>query len=208
MSASIQTSPNATPRVSRIRSALFAAVGIFLILLVSDVMSATSPNAFITLSDVELRPEQTAQIRSILSGNQIKYRHNDNMTEILVRRRDKPYVLLRLAQERVTLDARSGWGKLISDETDPDHSSDAFVQSEAEQALRRLDAVDDAKVSINRYRKNPKNFSLSIVLRILPETDVTDDQVKAIREWICREFDDLPPEKVVITDTRARNLGA
>jgi len=174
---------------------------------------------FILLFEEKLKIEDAAKVTAKLQELNIEYKLGKDTTEILVALPDKSYILLQLAQEKTLPQAKPGWQKLIDERsifagTTQQEFELNYVrglQTELEATLVRMGPIEEASVSIVKpkkevFKEDQKEPSASILLKLKPGAEINQEQIRAIRNWICSAIEGLQPEKVRIADTEARDL--
>lgn len=202
-------------KLSRVQHIGLLAFVIIALLATDKIVTLAFSNKTILLFEDKLKIEDVGKITAKLKELGIEYRLKQGSTEILVSRTDKSYILLLLAQERILPQTNACWQKLIEEHSnfdlEADNNADLIyfreLQWELERALQRMSKVDCAKVFIGKYKKDPKELSASILLRLRVGAELTRNEIQAIRAWICSAVESLEPHKVIISDTKARILG-
>lgn len=174
---------------------------------------------FILLFEEKLKIEDAAKVTAKLQELNIEYKLGKDTTEILVPLPDKSYILLQLAQEKTLPQAKPGWQKLIDERsifagTTQQEFELNFVrglQAELEATLVRMGPIEEASVSIVKpkkevFKEDQKEPSASILLKLKPGAEINQEQIRAIRNWVCSAIEGLEPDKVRIADTEARDL--
>jgi flagellar M-ring protein FliF len=115
--------------------------------------------------------------------------------------------------------AKPGWQKLIDDRSifagttqqEFDLNFVRGLQAELEETLTRMGPIEEASVSIVKpkkevFKEDQKDPSAAVLLQLKPGAEITQDQVRAIRDWVCSAVEGLQPENIRISDTEARDL--
>ncbi len=87
------------------------------------------------------------------------------------------------------------------------------IEGELARTILRFRNIEDARVHIalpekSIFLRDEKEASASVFIRLKPGTEITPEQVKAIRNLVAASVEDLKPENVVVIDDRGRNLTA
>lgn len=192
------------------------------VLVIVAVVGATmwgGQKEYTKLFDEQLKLEDASKVTSKLTELGIDYKLGSNSTEILVPRTDKSYILLQLAEEKTLPQAKVGWEKLIDERSlfagttqqEFDLNYVRGLQSVIEETLKKMGPIEDANVTIVRpkkeiFKEDQKEPTAGVLLKLKPGEVVDQDQVKAIRDFICTAVEGLEPENVKITDTNANDL--
>lgn len=197
-------------------------LGSFVGLVVISIMVATmwgTEKEYIPLFKEQLKLDDASKINAKLTELGLDYKIGSTATEILVPKTDKSYILLKLSEEKTLPMADAGWEKLIDDRSlfqgttqqEFDLNFVRGLQTEIENTLKRMDPIDDARVQIVKpkkqvFKEDQKESSASVVIKLKPQADIDQNQIRAIRDLICSAVEGLEPHNVKISDTSARDL--
>ena len=197
-------------------------LGVFVCLVVLGIATASmwgTQKEFIPLFEEQLKLEDAGNVVAKLQELNIEYKLGKDSTDIRVPLTDKSFILLQLAQEKTLPQARPGWQKLIDERSifsgttqqEFDLNYVRGLQAELEETLTRMDPVEDAQINIVKpkkevFKEDQKEPSASVLLKLKAGSEITKEQVRAIRDWVCSAVEGLKPEKVRIADTEARDL--
>jgi flagellar M-ring protein FliF len=204
------------PRSQQIGLAVI--VGLVILGVVSVSMWGTQQE-FTPLFEENLKLEDAGTVVAKLQELGVNYRLGKDSTDIRVPLTDKSYILLQLAQENSLPQAKPGWQKLIDDRSifagttqqEFDLNFVRGLQAELEETLTRMGPIEEASVSIVKpkkevFKEDQKDPSAAVLLQLKPGAEITQDQVRAIRDWVCSAVEGLQPENIRISDTEARDL--
>ena len=204
------------PRAQQIALAAFA---ILVIVGIISVSMWGTQKEFIALFEEQLKIEDAGKITAKLSELNIEFKLGKDSTDILVPLTDKSYILLQLAQEKSLPQAKAGWQKLIDERSifagttqqEFDLNYVRGLQNELETTLKRMGPIEEANVSIVKpkkevFKEDQKEPSAAILLQLKPGAEINQNQIRAIRDWVCNAVEGLDPDKVRIADTEARDL--
>jgi flagellar M-ring protein FliF len=87
------------------------------------------------------------------------------------------------------------------------------IEGELVRTILRLKNVEDARVHIalperSIFLRDQEEPSASVFIKLKPGSQITPEQVKAIRNLVAASVEKLKPERVVVIDDRGRNLTA
>ncbi len=87
------------------------------------------------------------------------------------------------------------------------------IEGELVRTILRFENIEDARVHIalpekSIFLRDEKEPSASVFIKLKPGTQITPEQVKAIRNLVAASVENLRPQRVVIIDDRGRNLTA
>lgn len=204
------------PRSQQIGLAVI--VGLVVIGIVTASMWGTTKE-FIPLFEEKLKLEDAGKVVAKLQELGVEYKLGIDSTDLRVPLTDKSYILLQLAQEKSLPLAKPGWQKLIDEQSifkgttqqEFDLNYVRGLQTELEQTLVRMGPIEEANVSIVKpkkevFKEDQKEPSAAVLLKLKPGHEITQEQVRAIRDWICSAVEGLTPESIRISDTEARDL--
>ncbi|OGK05593.1 MAG: flagellar M-ring protein FliF [Candidatus Riflebacteria bacterium GWC2_50_8] len=204
------------PRSQQI--ALAAIVGVVILGIATASMWGTQKE-FTPLFEEKLKLEDAGKVVAKLQELTIEYKLGADSTDIHVPLPDKSYILLQLAQEKTLPQAKAGWQTLIDQRSmftgqtqqEFDLNYVRGLQAELEETLIRMGPIEEASVSIVKpkkevFKEDQREPSASILLKLRPGAEVNQDQVRAIRDWVCSAVEGLNPDKIRIADTEARDL--
>jgi flagellar M-ring protein FliF len=174
---------------------------------------------FIPLFEEKLKLEDAGKVVAKLQELGVEYKLGADSTDVRVPLADKSYILLQLAQEKTLPQAKAGWQKLIDERsifagTTQQEFNLNFVrglQAELEETLVRMGPIEEASVNIvmpkkEVFKEDQKDPSAAVLLKLKPGAEINQDQVRAIRDWVCSAVEGLNPENIRISDTEARDL--
>jgi flagellar M-ring protein FliF len=204
------------PRSQQIGLAVI--VGLVVLGVVSVSMWGTQKE-FIPLFAEDLKIEDAGNVVAKLQELNVEYKLGKDSTDIRVPLADKSYILLQLSQEKSLPQAKPGWQKLIDERSifqgttqqEFDLNYVRGLQSELEETLKRMDPVEEANVNIVKpkqevFKEDQKDPSAAVLLKLKPGATITQEQVRAIRDWVCSAVEGLEPDNIRISDTEARDL--
>ncbi|PKL45704.1 MAG: flagellar M-ring protein FliF [Candidatus Riflebacteria bacterium HGW-Riflebacteria-1] len=204
------------PRSQQIALALI--VGVVILGIATASMWGTQKE-FSPLFVEKLKLEDAGKVVAKLQELNIEYKLGADSTDIRVPLPDKSYILLQLAQEKTLPQAKAGWQSLIDNRSmftgqtqqEFDLNYVRGLQAELEDTLIRMGPIEEASVSIVKpkkevFKEDQREPSASILLKLRPGAEVNQDQVRAIRDWVCSAVEGLNPDKIRIADTEARDL--
>lgn len=174
---------------------------------------------FIPLFEEKLKLEDAGKVVAKLAELGVEYKIGLDSTDVRVPLADKSYILLQLAQEKTLPQAKPGWAKLIDERSifagttqqEFDLNFVRGLQAELEDTLVRMGPIEEANVNIVKpkkqvFKEDQQETSAAVLLKLKPGAEITQDQVRAIRDWVCSAVEGLNPESVRISDTEARDL--
>ncbi|MBU1108846.1 MAG: flagellar M-ring protein FliF [Candidatus Riflebacteria bacterium] len=204
------------PRSQQI--ALVVIVGVVILGIATASMWGTQKE-FTPLFEEKLKIEDAGKITAKLQELNVEYKLGNDSTDVLVPLTDKSYILLQLAQEKTLPEAKAGWQTLIdkrsmfsgTTQQEFDLNYVRGLQAELEETLIRMGPIEEASVSIVKpkkevFKEDQRETSASILLKLHPGAEINQDQVRAIRDWVCSAVEGLSPDKIRIADTEARDL--
>lgn len=204
------------PRSQQI--ALAVIVGVVILGIATASMWGTQKE-FTPLFEEKLKLEDGGKVVAKLQELNIEYKLGADSTDIHVPLPDKSFILLQLAQEKTLPQAKAGWQTLIDQRSmftgqtqqEFDLNYVRGLQAELEETLIRMGPIEEASVSIVKpkkevFKEDQREPSASILLKLRPGAEVNQDQVRAIRDWVCSAVEGLNPDKIRIADTEARDL--
>ncbi len=206
-------------KLPRSQQIALAAIVVIVVLGIATASMWGTQKEFIQLFEEKLKLEDAGKVVAKLQELNIEYKLGVDSTDIRVPVPDKSYILLQLAQEKTLPQAKPGWQTLIDQRSmftgttqqEFDLNYVRGLQSELEQTLVRMGPIEEASVSIVKPRKevfkeDQREPSASILLKLRPGAEVNQEQVRAIRDWVCSAVEGLSPDKIRIADTEARDL--
>lgn len=204
------------PRSQQIGLAVI--VGLVVLGIISASMWGTTKE-FIPLFEEKLKLEDAGKVVAKLQELAVEYKLGADSTDVRVPLVDKSYILLQLAQEKSLPMAKPGWAKLIDERSifagttqqEFDLNYVRGLQAELEETLVRMGPIEEANVNIVKpkkevFKEDQKDPSAAVLLKLKPGHEITQDQVRAIRDWVCSAVEGLAPENIRISDTEARDL--
>lgn len=206
-------------KLPRSQQIALAAIVVIVVLGIATASMWGTQKEFIQLFEEKLKLEDAGKVVAKLQELNIEYKLGVDSTDIRVPVPDKSYILLQLAQEKTLPQAKPGWQTLIDQRSmftsttqqEFDLNYVRGLQSELEQTLVRMGPIEEASVSIVKpkkevFKEDQREPSASILLKLRPGAEVNQDQVRAIRDWVCSAVEGLNPDKIRIADTEARDL--
>ena len=204
------------PRSQQIGLAVI--VGLVVLGIITASMWGTTKE-FIPLFEENLKLEDAGKVVAKLQELGVEYKLGADSTDIRVPLVDKSYILLQLAQEKSLPLAKPGWQKLIDERSifagttqqEFDLNYVRGLQAELEETLVRMGPIEEANVNIVKpkkevFKEDQKEPSAAVLLKLKPGHEITQDQVRAIRDWVCSAVEGLSPDNIRISDTEARDL--
>ncbi|MEW6709978.1 MAG: flagellar basal-body MS-ring/collar protein FliF [Candidatus Riflebacteria bacterium] len=204
------------PRSQQIGLAVI--VGLVVLGIVTASMWGTTKE-FIPLFEEKLKLEDAGKVVAKLQELGVEYKLGADSTDVRVPLVDKSYILLQLAQEKSLPLAKPGWQKLIDERSifagttqqEFDLNYVRGLQAELEETLVRMGPIEEANVNIVKpkkevFKEDQKEPSAAVLLKLKPGHEITQDQVRAIRDWVCSAVEGLSPDSIRISDTEARDL--
>jgi len=87
------------------------------------------------------------------------------------------------------------------------------VEGELIRTILRFRNIEDARVHIalperSIFLREEKEPSASVFIKLRPGTDLTPEQISAIRNLVAASVENLKPRNVIVIDDRGRNLTA
>ncbi len=200
------------------RIILGSVVALVVVAIVVAAMWGTEKE-YIPLFQEELKLDDASKINAKLTELSIDHKIGKTANEILVPKTDKSYILLKLSEEKTLPEAKAGWEKLIDQRSlfqgttqqEFDLNYVRGLQEEIVYALKRMGPIEDANVTIVKpkkttFKEDQKEPSASILLKLKPNTTVDQNQIRAIRDFVCSAVEGLEPDKVKICDDHATDL--
>ncbi|GAB4275863.1 MAG: hypothetical protein Kow0029_17300 [Candidatus Rifleibacteriota bacterium] len=204
------------PRSQQIGLAVI--VGLVVLGIVTASMWGTQKE-YIPLFEEKLKLEDAGKVVAKLGELGVDYKLGADSTDIRVPLTDKSYILLQLAQEKTLPQAKAGWAKLIDERSifsgttqqEFDLNYIRGLQAELEETLARMGPIEEANVNIVKpkrevFKEDQKEPSAAVLLKLKPGAEITPEQVRAIRDWVCSAVEGLTPDNIRISDTEARDL--
>ena len=190
--------------------ALVVAVVLYLLLVVNVRYSVLFSNL-----EVSHAARIVEEIEAI--GN-VKYKLEDGGSTILVDEKELTGLRLKLAMAGNLLDNTTGYelfdnqGLMVTDE-DRKIMYQRATQGELERTIRSLEEVRFARVHLSLaedsiYTVTPRDASATVVLELMPNTELTLAQVEGIVNLVAGAVASLPKENVQVLDTGANLLSA
>ena len=200
------------------RIILGSVVAIVVVAIITATMWGTDKE-YIPLFQEDLKLEDASKINAKLTELGLDHKIGKTANEILVPTTDKSYILLKLSEEKTLPEAKAGWEKLIDQRSlfqgttqqEFDLNLVRGLQEEIVQALKRMGPIEDANVNIVKpkkttFKEDQKEPSASILLKLKPNATVDQNQIRAIRDFVCSAVEGLEPDKVKICDDHATDL--
>jgi len=206
-------------KLPRSQQIALAAIVVIVVLGIATASMWGTQKEFIPLFEEKLKLEDAGKVVAKLQELNVEYKLGADSTDIRVPVPEKSYILLQLAQEKTLPQAKAGWQTLIDQRSmftgttqqEFDLNYVRGLQTELEETLVRMGPIEEASVSIVKpkkevFKEDQKEPSASILLKLRPGAEVNQDQVRAIRDWVCSAVEGLNPDKIRIADTEARDL--
>lgn len=206
-------------KLPRAQQIALAAIVLIVVLGIATASMWGTQQEHIMLFEEKLKIEDAGKVTAKLTELNVPFKLGRDATEILVPLTDKSYILLQLAQEKTLPQAKAGWASLIDDRSifkgttqqEFDLNYTRGLQNELEETLVRMGPIEEASVSIVKpkkevFKEDQREPSASVLLKLKVGAEINQDQVRAIRDWICSAVEGLQPDKVRIADTEARDL--
>lgn len=200
------------------RIILGSVVALVVVAIITAAMWGTEKE-YIPLFQEELKLDDASKINAKLTELGLDHKIGKTANEILVPTTDKSYILLKLSEEKTLPEAKAGWEKLIDQRSlfqgttqqEFDLNYVRGLQEEIVVALKRMGPIEDANVNIVKpkkttFKEDQKEPSASILLKLKPNTTVDQNQIRAIRDFVCSAVEGLEPDKVKICDDHATDL--
>ncbi|EHQ91616.1 flagellar basal-body MS-ring/collar protein FliF [Desulfosporosinus youngiae] len=161
---------------------------------------------FTKLSDAD-----AGAITTKLKDLKADYKLADNGSTIMVPQQSAADLRLQLASAGLPQQSKFSFDNLDTmrlGETDADRKLRYVLglQNELENTLKTLNGVEDARVHIvmpepSLFVDNQKPATAAVTLKLLPNTKLGEDQVRAIANLLSGSVEGLLPENVTIVDT-------
>lgn len=206
-------------KLPRSQQIALAAIVVVVILGIASASMWGTQKEFVPLFEEKLKLEDAGKVVAKLQELSIEYKLGADSTDVQVPVTDKSYILLQLAQEKTLPEAKAGWQTLIdkrsmftgTTQQEFDLNYVRGLQTELEETLIRMGPIEEASVSIVKpkkevFKEDQREPSASILLKLRPGAEINQDQVRAIRDWVCSAVEGLNPDKIRIADTEARDL--
>ncbi|PKL49785.1 MAG: flagellar M-ring protein FliF [Candidatus Riflebacteria bacterium HGW-Riflebacteria-2] len=206
-------------KLPRSQQIALAAIVVIVVLGIATASMWGTQKEFIPLFEEKLKLEDAGKVVAKLQELAVEYKLGIDSTDIRVPLPEKSYILLQLAQEKTLPQAKAGWASLIDQRSmftgttqqEFDLNYVRGLQTELEETLVRMGPIEEASVSIVKpkkevFKEDQKEPSASILLKLRPGAEINEDQVRAIRDWVCSAVEGLNPDKIRIADTEARDL--
>ncbi len=165
-----------------------------------------------------LSPEDMSAILTELDKEGVVYKVGRDGRTILVPEDQARDIRLKLAAKGIP--SRGVVGYEIFDKTSIGISEfqqrvnfKRAIEGELVRTILRFKNIEDARVHIalperSLFLRDEAEPSASVFIKLKPGSQVTPDQVRAIRNLVAASVEKLKPEKVVVIDDRGRNLTA
>lgn len=161
---------------------------------------------FTKLSDTE-----AGAITTKLKDLKADYQLADNGSTIMVPQQSAAEIRLQLASAGLPQQSKFSFDSLNTmhlGETDADRKLRYVLglQNELENTLKTLNGVEDARVHIvmpeaSLFVDSQKSATAAVTVKLVPQTKLSDDQVRAVANLMARSVEGLHPENVTIVDT-------
>lgn len=159
----------------------------------------------------ELSDSDAGAITTKLKDLKADYKLADNGATILVPQQTSADIRLQLASAGLPQESKFSFDSLDTmrlGETDADRKLRYVLglQNELENTLRTLSGVKDARVHIvmpepSLFIESQKSATAAVTLDLAPNTQLGEDQVRAIANLLSGSVEGLQPENVTIVDT-------
>ncbi|NMA68935.1 MAG: flagellar M-ring protein FliF, partial [Desulfitobacterium sp.] len=180
------------------------------IALISLLIMASNPSyvtIFKNLSDAE-----AGEITAELKAMKVNYKLENNGRNILVPEKEAAEIRLALANEGLPQGSKFSWSesldKMRVGETESDRRLRYILglQTEIENALTTLSGVEYADVQLampepTLFAEQQEDTTAAVLLKLAPDTQMTEDQVRAIANLLSASVEGLQLENVTISDT-------
>ncbi len=196
--------------------ALIATPLIALILISLVALFAVKPNY--TVLYAGLSQEDMSAVMVELDKEGVPYKVGPDGRSLLVPEEKARDIRLKLAAKGVPSKGIVGYeifdktGIGVSDFQNQVNFKRA-VEGELARTIMRMAGVEDVKVNIGMPQKSiflreEEEPSASVFIKLKPGYELTEEQVKAIRNLVSASVPRLKPQKVVVVDDRGRELTA
>ncbi|MDW8066161.1 MAG: flagellar basal-body MS-ring/collar protein FliF [Aquificaceae bacterium] len=177
---------------------------------------ATRPNYTLLYSG--LSQEDMSAIMAELDKEGVNYKIGQDGRSILVPEQQVRDIRLKLASKGIPSKGIVGYevfdktGIGVSDFQNQVNFKRA-VEGELARTIMRMSGVEDARVNIGMPQKSiflreEEEPTASVFLKLKPGSELTPEQVKAIRNLVASSVPRLKPKNVVVVDDKGRDLTA
>lgn len=159
----------------------------------------------------KLSDSDAGAITTKLKDLKADYKLADNGATILVPQQTAADIRLQLASAGLPQESKFSFDSLDTmrlGETDADRKLRYVLglQNELENTLKTLSGVEDARVHIvmpepSLFIESQKSATAAVTLKLAPNTQLVEDQVRAIANLLSGSVEGLLPENVTIVDT-------
>ena len=185
-------------------------------LLVTVIIYSLQPDYAVLYGN--LNPDDMNAILTELDKEGVAYKVGKDGRTILVPENSVRDVRLKLAAKGVPNKGVIGYelfdkGGIGLSEFQQRVNFKRAVEGELVRTILRFKNIEDARVHIalpekSIFLRDEKEPSASVFIKLRPGTDLTEEQVKAIRNLVSASIENMKPERVVVIDDRGRNLTA
>lgn len=187
--------------------------GSTLLLLISliawSVWLGSKPDYVPLFSKLEAR--DAGEIANKLKDMKIPYEIGDNGTTLLVQSKDVYKTRLQLATEGLPRGGVKGFeifdkSNLTSTESQNKVQYLTALQGELTRTIEQLSEVEKARVHIvlpedSLYKKNEKPATASVLLKLKPNAELSQEQMRGILHLVASSVQGLKAENITIVDT-------
>jgi flagellar M-ring protein FliF len=187
--------------------------GSTLLLLISliawSVWLGSKPDYVPLFSKLEAR--DAGEIANKLKDMKIPYEIGDNGTTLLVQSKDVYKTRLQLATEGLPRGSVKGFEifdktNLTSTESQTKVQYLTALQGELTRTIEQLSEVEKARVHIvlpedSLYKKNEKPATASVLLKLRPNAELSQEQMRGIVHLVASSVQGLKAENITVVDT-------
>ena len=185
-------------------------------LLVTVLIYSLQPNYAVLYGN--LNPEDMNAVLTELDKEGIKYKIGRDGRTILVPEDKVRDIRLKLAAKGIPNKGVIGYelfdkSTIGLSEFQQRVNFKRAIEGELVRTILRLKNIEDARVHIalpekSIFLRNEKEPSASVFIKLRPGAEITEEQVRAIRNLVAASVEDLKPKNVVVIDDKGRNLTA
>ncbi|EDP76466.1 flagellar basal-body MS-ring/collar protein FliF [Hydrogenivirga sp. 128-5-R1-1] len=185
-------------------------------LLVTVLIYSLQPDYAVLYSN--LSPEDMNAVLTELDKEGVKYKVGRDGRTILVPENKVRDVRLKLAAKGIPNKGVIGYelfdkSTIGLSEFQQRVNFKRAIEGELVRTILRFKNIEDARVHIalpekSIFLRDEKEPSASVFIRLRPGAEITEEQVKAIRNLVAASIENLKPENVVVIDDKGRNLTA
>lgn len=180
------------------------------IALISLLIWASNPNYVTIFKD--LSDAEAGEIKAELEAMKVNYKLDNNGSSILVPEKEAAEIRLELANAGLPKNSKFSWSesldKMRVGETESDRRLRYILglQTEIENALMTLSGVEYADVQLaipepTLFSEQQEDTTAAVLLKLAPDTQLTEDQIRAIANLLSASVEGLKLENVTISDT-------